>query len=105
MTDAPSDWEAGFVIDGQTASDSILVNLKKFPQSFAEAAKKVSDYPTAKDDGGDLKWFKDGNPNFDPFFKAGVELKPNEMKIVETRIGYSVFLLAEKSAPTAPSAT
>ena len=79
--------------------DSLMAALKKSPLSFAEVAKKVSDYPTAKDDGGDLKWFKDGNPNFDPFFKAGIELKPNEMKVVDTRIGYSLFLLNEKSAP------
>jgi peptidyl-prolyl cis-trans isomerase D len=79
--------------------DSLLNVLRKNPMAFAEAAKKYSDYPTAKDDGGDLKWFKDGNPNFDPFFKAGLELKPNEMKVVETRIGYSLFMLAEKSAP------
>ena len=79
--------------------DSLMTVLKKNQQFFAEAAKKFSDYPTAKDDGGDLKWFKDGNPNYDPFFKAGVELKPNEMKVVETRIGYSLFLLTDKPAP------
>jgi peptidyl-prolyl cis-trans isomerase D len=79
--------------------DSLMTALKKNPQGFAEVAKKVSDYPTAKDDGGDLKWFADGNPNFDPFFKTGMELKPNEMKVVETRIGYSLFMLVEKSAP------
>jgi peptidyl-prolyl cis-trans isomerase D len=28
-----------------------------------------------------------------------MELKPNEMKVVETRIGYSLFMLVEKSAP------
>ena len=85
--------------EAKTKIDSLMAALKKSPQSFAEAAKKYSDYPSAKDDGGDLKWFQDGNPNFDPFFKAGLELKPNEMKVVETRIGYSLFLLAEKSAP------
>jgi len=79
--------------------DSLLKVLKKNPAMFAEAAKKYSDYPTAKDDGGDLKWFSDGNPNYEPFFKAGMELKPNDMKIVETRIGYSLFMLVDKSKP------
>ena len=80
--------------------DSLMTALKKANlQTFSEVAKKVSDYPTVKDDGGDLKWFHDSNPNFEPFFNAGVVLKPNEMKVVDTRIGYSVFMLAEKSAP------
>jgi peptidyl-prolyl cis-trans isomerase D len=79
--------------------DSLMNVLKKTPQAFAEAARKYSDYPSVKEDGGDLKWFKDGNPNFDPFFQAGMALKVNEMKVVETRIGYSLFLLTEKSAP------
>lgn len=86
-------------VEAKAKIDSLMAALKKSPQMFAEIAKKYSDYPTAKDDGGDLKWFKDGNPNFDPFFKAGLDLKPSEMKVVETRIGYSLFMLAEKSAP------
>ena len=85
--------------DAKAKVDSLMIVLKKNPQAFAEAAKKYSDYPTVKEDGGDLKWFPDGNPNFEPFFNAGVTLKPNEMKIVDTRIGYSLFLLTEKSAP------
>jgi peptidyl-prolyl cis-trans isomerase D len=85
--------------EAKVKADSLMAVLKKNPQGFAEFAKRFSDYPTAKDDGGDLKWFKDGNPNFDPFFKTGLVLKPNEMKVVETRIGYSLFMLVEKSAP------
>ncbi len=80
-------------------ADSLVTVLKKNPEKFPEIAKTISDYPTAKDDAGDLKWFADGNPNFEPFFKAGLELKPKELKIVETRIGYSLFLLNDKSKP------
>lgn len=79
--------------------DSLMNALKKNPTMFAEAAKKYSDYPSAKEDGGELKWFTDGNANFDPFFTAGLQLKPNEMKVVETRIGYSLFMLTAKTKP------
>ncbi len=79
--------------------DSLMNALKKNPAMFAEAAKKYSDYPSAKEDGGELKWFTDGNANFDPFFTAGLQLKPNEMKVVETRIGYSLFMLTAKTKP------
>lgn len=85
--------------DAKKKADSLVNALKKTPQMFAEVARKYSDYPTAKDDGGDLKWFKDGNPNYDPFFTAGLGMKPNEIKIVDTKIGYSVFMVTEKSAP------
>lgn len=79
--------------------DSLMAVLKKNPEQFAEAAKKFSDYPSAKEDAGDLKWFTDGSPNYEPFFNAGLSMKPKEMKIVETRIGYSLFLLTDKTKP------
>lgn len=86
-------------VEAKQKIDSLMNALKKNPALFAEAAKKYSDYPSAKEDGGELKWFTDGNPNFDPFFNAGLQLKPNEMKVVETRIGYSLFMLTAKTKP------
>jgi peptidyl-prolyl cis-trans isomerase D len=80
-------------------ADSLLVILKKNPEQFANLAKIVSDYPSAKEDGGDLKWFTDGNPNFEPFFKSGMEMKPKDIKILETRIGYTIFQLTNKTKP------
>ena len=80
-------------------ADSLLNVLKKNPEKFAELAKKFSDYPGAKEDGGDLKWFLDGNPGLAPFYNAGLTMKPKELKQIETRIGYSVFMLAEKTKP------
>jgi len=79
--------------------DSLFNALKKNPARFAEVAKQISDYPSAKEDGGDLKWFPDNNPNYEPFFNAGLSLQPNEMKVVDTRIGYSLFMLTNKSQP------
>lgn len=78
-------------------ADSILAVLKVRPERFEAIAKEASDYPTAKDDGGKLPWLHDGNVNVTPFFEAGISMKPNEVRIVETRLGYSVFLLMQKS--------
>jgi peptidyl-prolyl cis-trans isomerase D len=80
-------------------ADSILLVLKKSPDKFAEIARTVSDYPNAKDDGGDLKWFTDGDPNLHLFFKNGLEMKPKDIKVLETRIGYSIFMLSQKTKP------
>jgi peptidyl-prolyl cis-trans isomerase D len=87
--------------EAKSKIDSLMDVLKKYPEKFAEVAKNFSDYPTAKDDAGDLKWFSDGSPNYEPFFKAGLDMKPKEMKVVETRIGYSLFMLTNKSKPVA----
>jgi peptidyl-prolyl cis-trans isomerase D len=78
-------------------ADSLLVVLKKNPERFGSLAKLISDYPTAKEDSGDLKWITDGNPNFYLFFNAGLAMKPRDFKIVETNIGYSVLKLTEKT--------
>lgn len=85
--------------EAKMKADSLLNVLKKNPATFAELARKLSDYPSAKEDGGDLKWFLDGNTGYYPFFKAGLEMKPKEIKVLETPIGYSVFILDEKTKP------
>ncbi|NQV02872.1 MAG: SurA N-terminal domain-containing protein [Bacteroidia bacterium] len=78
-------------------ADSLLAVLQANPSRFEDVTKEVSDYPTAKEDGGVLPWFPDGNPNVSPFFDAGITMRPNDVKIVETRLGYSLFKLTEKS--------
>jgi len=80
-------------------ADSLLVILKKVPDQFAQAAKVMSDYPTAKDDAGDLKWFADGNPNYWLFFKNGLDMKVNEIKVMETPVGYAILKLVDKTKP------
>lgn len=88
-------------------ADSLFEVLKKSPEKIKEFALKYSDYPTAKDDGGEIKEFVDGDPNFSLFFTEGMKLKPNDpkndMKVIETAVGYSVFKLTFKSKPVKKS--
>ena len=80
-------------------ADSLLVLLKKTPERFIEIVTSISDYPTAKEDRGDLNWLADGNANFALFFNAGLTMKPNEIKLLETSIGYSLLKVTEKTKP------
>jgi peptidyl-prolyl cis-trans isomerase D len=41
----------------------------------------------------------DGNSNFALFFNAGLAMKPNELKVIETSIGYSLLKVTEKTKP------
>ena len=83
----------------KSRADSMITVLKKTPEKFREFAQKYSDFPTAKDDGGELKEILDGQPNFGIFFNSGLTMKPNDMKVVETNIGYAIFRLSSKTKP------
>jgi len=83
----------------KSRADSIMAILKKTPEKFREFAMKFSDFPNAKDDGGELKEIVDGQPSFGVFFNSGLTMKPNEMKVVPTNIGYAIFRLTSKSKP------
>ena len=80
-------------------ADSLLAVLKKDPSKFKDLAKTLSDYPTAKQDAGDLKDIVDGEPGFAIFFNAGLTMKPEEIKIVHTSIGLAIFKLNSKTKP------
>jgi len=83
----------------KSRADSMMTVLKKTPDKFREFAQKYSDFPSAKDDGGELKEIIDGQPNFGIFFNSGLTMKPNDMKIVETNIGYAIFRLTSRTKP------
>lgn len=80
-------------------ADSILTILKAHPETFAQAATVVSDFPSAKEDRGVLKPLIDGDPQFAIFFESALPMKPNEMKIVENNLGYSILQVTYKSKP------
>jgi len=83
----------------KTRADSLMAVLKKSPEKFRDFATNLSDYPSAKDDAGDLKDIVDGQPTFAIFYNAGLTMKPNEMKVVTTGIGYAILKLTSKSKP------
>jgi len=80
-------------------ADSIVNVLKKDPTQFTILTTQLSDFPSAKKDKGELKWFTDDNVNFSLFFNAGLEMKPNDIKVIETGIGYAIFKMTDKTKP------
>jgi len=80
-------------------SDSLLAILKKEPQRFQEIILNMSDFPQAKQDTGNLKWMKDGDPNFALFFNKAVTMNNGEFQIVESGLGYHILLATAKTKP------
>lgn len=85
--------------DAKRLADSILTQVKKSTNMFANFALKFSEYPTAKKDTGDLGWMTDGNPNLQLFFDSLYTIKNNGVRIVETALGYHVMMVTDQTAP------
>lgn len=83
----------------KSRADSIAASLKNNPVPFEQIARQYSDFPSAQKDGGDLGWFMDGGQNFGLFFNEGLTMKPGEVRVVETGVGYSVYKLTGKTKP------
>jgi peptidyl-prolyl cis-trans isomerase D len=80
-------------------ADSLLFALRQNNMQFAAVAAAKSDFPTAKEDGGDLKWFADGNVNFKFFFDSLMFNKVGDMKVIQSNMGYHVVYLTGKLEP------
>lgn len=65
-------------------------------QDFAELARKNSDDPGSKDNGGELPWMSQGQ-TVPPFEAAALALSPGQLSgVVETQFGFHVIRLLEK---------
>ncbi len=80
-------------------AQKILDELRKDDgRNFAELAKKYSDDPGSKDQGGELGWIKHGVtvPEFD---KTAFSLQPGQISgLVRTKFGYHIIQTEDKQA-------
>jgi len=72
-------------------AETLLAEVRKYPESFAEIAKKNSDDEGSAPKGGDLDYFGRG-AMVKPFEEAAFGLKPGETSgIVETDFGFHII--------------
>jgi peptidyl-prolyl cis-trans isomerase C len=65
-------------------------------QDFADLARRNSDDPGSKDNGGELPWMSPGQ-TVPPFEAAALALLPGQLSgVVETQFGYHIIRLLEK---------
>lgn len=87
------------VSDDQKALEKIkAIRAKVTPKNFAEIAKKETEDPTGKNNGGDLGWFSAGRmvPEFE---KAAFAMKKGEIsEPVKTQFGYHLIYVEDKKA-------
>ena len=90
------------ILRAKVTATSILADAKE-GKDFAELARKFSEDPAARKDGGDLGSFKKGDMQPD-LEKAILSLKPGEVSdLVSTPIGFHIIKLESRSSGTAKS--
>jgi parvulin-like peptidyl-prolyl isomerase len=82
----------------QRLADSLLGQVKRSASKFTELAQAFSDDPSAKQNKGDLGWFKDGQmvPQFNQFVLSNAV---GTIGVVETSFGYHVIEVTGKKEP------
>lgn len=82
--------------DEKTLEKVKAIRSKVNPKNFAEVAKKETQDPTGKSNGGDLGWFSAGRmvPEFE---KVAFGMKPGEIsEPVKTQFGYHIIYVQDK---------
>jgi len=85
--------------DARNLTDSLLTVLKKNPAKFDDLAVQFSDYPNAGENKGDLGWMIDGDPGYALFFNKGVPMKVNTVSELDTKLGFHIVKVTEKTEP------
>lgn len=80
----------------KATADSLFSIVKKDGKLFTEMAKAKSDFPTAKEDGGDLKWFADGDLNYKFYFDSCLNYKVGDIRLINSPMGYMLMQVTGK---------
>jgi peptidyl-prolyl cis-trans isomerase D len=80
-------------------ADSIMAVLKARPELFGQMVLDKSEYPSADQDTGNLNWFTDGDPNMMFFYDSCFSMKPGDMRVILSNLGYHVLYLTAKTQP------
>jgi peptidyl-prolyl cis-trans isomerase D len=84
--------------EAKKIADSLNIILQKDVARFAEIAVSSSDYPSAKEDKGDMKWFADQTimPQINDAVLNG---KIGEVTLVESQLGFHIINITGKTTP------
>jgi peptidyl-prolyl cis-trans isomerase D len=103
LINAPQDAASAEREKAKQRAQSLLDELRKTPQSFAELARQHSQDPGSAVNGGDLDFFARG-AMVKPFEDAAFSLKKGEIsEVVESEFGYHIIQLTDIKTPKRPS--
>ena len=92
------------LVKDKAEAEKLAAEVKKDPRRFGELAKRASQDPGSAEKGGDLGWFGRGMM-VKPFEDAVFEMKPGEVRVVQSEFGFHVVRLdavqAARSRPLA----
>ncbi len=99
LINAPKSSPAAERSKARAQAESLLAQVRKAPESFAELARKNSQDPGSAPAGGDLNFFGRG-AMVKPFEEAAFALKKGELsEVVESDFGFHIIKLTDIKSP------
>ena len=99
LINAPKNAPAAERTAAKAKAESLALEVKKAPESFADAAKKNSQDPGSAANGGDLDFFARG-AMVKPFEEAAFAMQKGDISgVVESDFGYHIIRLTDIKAP------